>query len=137
VFVAREMRRQFSLVLTLTAALLASGSHWELVQTLAWGRMFATFSQSMPWLKAVQKTFSPEAKCELCSVVEQARQQQNASDSSAAGAKSPEKLFFAIAPRVRVFATSASYCTHLIVGLAAPSSVNRAAPPSPPPRFAA
>jgi hypothetical protein len=49
------MRRKFSLILTLAAWLLATGSHWDLVQTFGWGRMIATYSQSMSFAQAVKK----------------------------------------------------------------------------------
>jgi len=49
------MRRQLSLILTLTAWLLATGSHWDLVQTFALGRMFASYAQSMSFTQAAQK----------------------------------------------------------------------------------
>lgn len=133
-FPAHEMRRQLSLVLMLTAGLLASGSHWDLVQTFAWGRMFVHFSQSMPLLQAAQKTFSVAGKCHVCSVVQEARQQQDADDAATLGGKSPEKIFLLPTRGARVFATPASSCTGVVPAQSAPSSTNRAAPPNPPPR---
>ena len=49
------MRRKLSLVLTLTAWLLATGSHWDLVQTFAYARMFADKSaqQNDPGMVAI------------------------------------------------------------------------------------
>ena len=52
-FAPAVMRRKFSLVLTLAAWLLATGSQWDLAQTFAWGRMIVTYSQTMSVAQAV------------------------------------------------------------------------------------
>lgn len=72
------MRQRLSLITMLTAWLLATGSHWDLVQTFAWGRMIATYSQSMPLAQAVRLTFTPDNLCGVCESVSQAKQQQDA-----------------------------------------------------------
>lgn len=130
------MRRNFSLILTLCAWLLATGSHWDLVQTFAWGRMIATYSQSMSLTKAVQKTFSVEGMCGLCETVSTAKQ-QNAANSSAPNApgKSFGKIHLVFAP-----ASGAPFLlTPSIIFSWSPSDqivppATRAAPPVPPPR---
>src|ERR1700712_3398132 len=88
------MPPHFSLLLTLTAWLLATGSHWDLLQTFAWGRMLATYSQSMPLLEAAQKTFSPDGMCGICHAVADAKQKESAADSTTPGGagKSPGKI---------------------------------------------
>ena len=67
------MRSKGSLVLTLLAWLVATGSHWDLVQTFAWGRMIASYSRSMPLGEAVRLTFQPENLCGVCEVVAEAK----------------------------------------------------------------
>jgi hypothetical protein len=134
---AAGMRRQLSLILTLSAWLLATGSPWDLVQTFGWGRMIATYSQSMPLLQAVKKTFSGEALCGVCELVQSATQRQDAAGAKVAGTKAPEKIFFVSAPRALVFASPAPMCAGLVPDVSAPSSAERPAPPLPPPRSAA
>ncbi len=63
------MRRHLALVLTLVAWLMATGSHWDLVQTFGWGRMIAKYSQSMPLTQAVRLTFTADNFCGVCDFV--------------------------------------------------------------------
>jgi len=93
------MRRKFSLILTLAAWLLATGSHWDLVQTFGWGRMIATYAQSMSFTQAVKKTFSAGETCGVCEAVATAKQ-QDAADASAptAPGKSFGKIHLVFAP---------------------------------------
>ena len=129
------MRHKLSLILTLCAWLLATGSHWDLVQTFAWGRMIATYSQSMSFAQAVKKTFSAGATCGVCETVAAAKQ-HDAAESSAptAPGKSFGKIHLVFGPENSppllllpvVFPWSPS-------DPAFPAS-SRAAPPVPPPR---
>ena len=129
------MRRKFSLILTLAAWLLATGSHWDLVQTFGWGRMIATYSQTMSFTQAVQKTFSAGATCGVCDAVATAKQ-QDATDASAptAPGKSFGKIHLVFAPD-----STPALLILPVVFLWSPSdqtvpSATRAAPPLPPPR---
>jgi hypothetical protein len=129
------MRRKFSLILTLAAWLLATGSHWDLVQTFGWGRMIATYSQTMSFAQAVEKTFSAGATCGVCVAVATAKQ-QDAADSSAPTA--PGKSFGKI-PLVFAPETFSPLFILPVVVPWSPSdqsapSLCRAAPPLPPPR---
>lgn len=133
VFLPRHMRHKASLVFTLTAWLLATGSHWDLVQTFAWGRMIADYARAMPLTEAVSKTFSPQTMCPLCHVVAEAKQQESR-NTTVPDAKSPSKivLVYASAPL-----TSAPRIPTVLgeLDLAARwESNDRAAPVSPPPR---
>jgi len=125
--------RRLSLVLTLAAWLLATGSHWDLVQTFAWGRMIATYSRTMPLATAVRRTFSPETMCSICRAVADAKQ-RDAANNAVPGSKSPEKILLVCAPRALVFASPAPSCAGLVPAIAVPVSAERPAPPSPPPR---
>lgn len=128
------MRRQLSLILTLIAWLLATGSHWDLVQTFAWGRMFVSYAQSMSITEAAQKTFSPEGRCEICETVTTAKQQQDAGGAKATGTKVPTKIFLVSAPAALVFASPVPSCMGLTAAVPALASAERSAPPVPPPR---
>ena len=127
------MRRRFSLVLTLVAWLLATGSHWDLVQTFAWGRMITTYSHSMPLLRAVEKTFAGDALCGVCELVRGAKQ-QDANNAQIPGSNAPEKTYLVSTSVVRVHASPAAACVGLIPVDAVLLSADRATPPLPPPR---
>jgi len=127
------MRPRFSLILTLFAWLLATGSHWDLVQTYAWGSMIADYTQRMPFAAAVKKTFSAETMCEICHVVADAKK-SSANEAAAPGPKSTGKIFLVTAPAGSVVFKPAAACTGLVPSIVPPSSVERASPPSPPPR---
>lgn len=129
-----DMRRQLSLVLTLAAWLFATGSHWDLVQTFAWGRMFATYAQSMPLLQAVQKTFATDGMCGICEMVQNAKE-QGAGDAKTPGAKASEKIFLVSAPGVLTFISPALKMMGFVAAMSAPVSATRAEPSLPPPRF--
>jgi hypothetical protein len=128
------MRRQLPLIFTLFAWLLASGGQWDLLQTFAWGRMFASYSQSMSFEAAVNKTFSVEGRCEICAVVSTAKQQQDAAGAKAPGNKAPTKIFLASAPAPLVFASPAPSCVGLTAAVPALTSADRPPPSLPPPR---
>jgi hypothetical protein len=72
-----RVRRKIQLTLVLLAWLLATGSHWDLVQTFAWGRMIATYSQSMPIGQAIRLTFTPDNMCGVCEAVSEAKHQDS------------------------------------------------------------
>lgn len=129
------MRRRISLILTLAAWLLATGSHWDLVQTFAWGRMIATYSQTVPLAEAIRLTFTPENMCGICSAVSTAKQQQ--SDAAAIpGGKLDGKILLAFTPAPAPVVAAPSFVSPVFDHPWTPIS-ERAAPPVPPPRSAA
>ncbi len=131
-FAAAVMRRKVSLVLTLAAWLLATGSQWDLAQTFAWGRMIVTYSCSMTVTQAVQKTFSGEM-CAICAAVQDAKQQETAGASAPEG-RLTAKIILVCAPRTPGLFSPAPFCAGLAPAVSAPLSAERSAPPSPPPR---
>lgn len=70
------MRRTGSIIALGFAWLCAHGALWDCVQVFAWGKMLHDYSQVMPLEKAIAKTFDGSAPCELCVVVDQAKQQE-------------------------------------------------------------
>ncbi len=75
------MSRRFPAIFVLCAWLLASGAQWDLLQSFAWGRMIATYSQTMPMADAIRLTFTADNLCGVCEFVADARTR----DSSEAG----------------------------------------------------
>jgi hypothetical protein len=130
-----SVRQKLSLVLTLVAWLLATGSHWDLVQTFAWGRMIATYSQSMSFTKAVKKTFSVEGMCGVCVAVQDAKKQDAAANNTpGAPGKSLGKILLVFAPApMAPLLLSSTASPWSLSDLLTPTS-DPAAPPVPPPR---
>ena len=55
--------------LLMACLLIAGGSHWSVVQTVAWVGMFVRFSQESSFLTSFERTFSGEEPCPLCHLV--------------------------------------------------------------------
>ncbi len=91
------MSAKLSLILTLFAWLFATGSHWDLVQTFAWGKMFATYSQSMSYMDAAKLTFSADNLCGVCKIVAEATQDDTDRENSA-GKSGTQKIQLNFAP---------------------------------------
>ena len=90
------MRRHFSIGCLLLAWLCANGALWNVVQVVAWARMYHNFSQLMPAARALEVTFDGSAPCELCHVAQagqKAARDQSPKDADLAGGQ--EKLLLA------------------------------------------
>jgi len=126
------VHRQLSLLITLTAWLLATGSQWDAVQTFAFGRMWIVNARTLPLLDAAERTFSPEGRCLICAAVTAAKQQEENSAAVPEG-RAGGKIFLlyqpAPAPVVAAPAFSPWSPSDPLV-----RSLGRAAPPLPPPR---
>ena len=129
------MRRRLSLITMLTAWLLATGSHWDLLQTFAWGRMIATYSQSMSLSQAVKLTFTPDNLCGLCESVSEAKQQQAHDTALPNEAKSFGKIPLVFQP-VAVFVLRSPISAPWDWNHAVAACRDRSPPPLPPPRAA-
>lgn len=125
------MRRKFSLITMLTAWLLATGSHWDLVQTFAWGRMIANYSQTMSLEQAIKLTFTPENLCGVCETVSEAKQTQDAALPSDAKSMGKILMVFQAQP---VFVAELAMAGKWIPGELHPLLRDRAPPPVRPPR---
>jgi hypothetical protein len=125
------MRRKLSLITMLTAWLLATGSHWDLVQTFAWGRMIATYSQSMPLAQAIKLTFTPDNLCGVCESVSEAKQQQDTALPSDAKSAGKILMVFQAQP---VFVAELAMAGKWSPRETRPALRDRSPPPVPPPR---
>lgn len=66
------MRRKLSTIALLVAWLCANGAVWNVVQVVAWAKMFRDYSAVMPAHEALRVTFEGEA-CNLCHVAQSAQ----------------------------------------------------------------
>jgi len=132
------VRQKLSLILTLVAWLLATGSQLDAVQAFAWVRMFAANAHELPLGAALERTFSPEGRCHLCVAVSEAKQQQrdNAPASAPETGQFGAKILLAFQP-VPDVSLVAPETGAWPAGIETVGSVGRAAPPLPPPRVLA
>lgn len=130
------MRRRLPLILTLVAWLFATGSHWDVAQTLAWGHMLAVNATKMPLGMAVKKTFSPEGRCRFCKAIDEGRAQQDqtASATTVPGGKAPSELVLMTAPKAEMFFPPALLRWGVFRNRDLLASAERAAPLLSPPR---
>lgn len=63
-------------LLALVAMLLASGSHWVVLQSIAYGGMIIRYAQDAPLQTALAMTFDGEHPCPLCHAVQEGRQEE-------------------------------------------------------------
>lgn len=66
------MRRSFSIGCLLFAWLCANGALWNVVQVVAWVKMFHDYSATMPAAVALQQTFDASKPCKVCSIAKSA-----------------------------------------------------------------
>lgn len=126
------MRHKLSLILTLSAWFFATGSHWDIVQAFAWGKMFTTYSQSMSYADAAQLTFATNNLCDVCELVAGAEQSGRESENAPGkSGVSKIQLGFDAVPQIVVVAPDSSPWSPSELRMPPPSG---AAPPSPPPR---
>lgn len=126
------MRRQLSTIALLVAWLCANGAVWNVVQVVAWAKMFHDYSAVMPAHEALRVTFVGGEACNLCHIAQSA--QDTARDQSprddALGGSDRVVLAFHATPPVVVIAPEFSW-----PGLANEAGLTRTdAVPVPPPR---
>ena len=129
------MRLRFAHLLALFAWLLATGSHWDLVQGLGWGRMIATYSQTMPLSEAIRLTFTPDNMCGVCDVVAAAKQAAARDAAPSALPAGSQKIVLALAPASFVFFAEMPALRWPAEDML-PDACARPAPPVEPPRAA-
>lgn len=128
------VRQRLQLGLVFFAWFMTTGSQWDLVQVVAWGKMFTGYSAGMSLTAAAQKTFSGEL-CTLCHVAQDGRKQQESGGDTATPGKSAGKMLD-LCP-LTVFTAVISPRDGAVGSLAALVMIDgrgRACPPSPPPR---
>ena len=126
------VRRKLSLTCLLLAWLCANGAVWNVVQVVAWVKMYHAYAQIMPAAQALKVTLDGSAPCELCVISEHGRDQAREQQSPAALA-STDKLILAC----QVAATPLVVAAPLEnwPGIADDAGLTRTEPvPVPPPR---
>ncbi len=122
------MRRTLQ-VLTLSLAwLCANGALWDAVQVFAWGKMVSDNARVMPLALAIEKAFNGSAPCEICSVVEDVKQNQPTPQVE----RSAEKVLLACQAPEKFLATVPEFSWPGVIADAGPARTDPV--PVPPPR---
>jgi hypothetical protein len=66
------VRRHISIACLLLAWLCANGALWNVVQVVAWVKMFHDYSSTMPTAEALELTFDASKPCKLCCLAKSA-----------------------------------------------------------------
>lgn len=130
----RPVRRRIQYLMVFFAWFMATGSQWDVMQVVAWGKMFADYSQGMTLSAAAKKTFSGEM-CSICLVVQDGRKQQESSGDKLPQGKISSKMLdlCPLAVAVSVFAPEREQ-TGTMAAVLDVDGRGRVSPPVPPPR---
>ena len=91
------VRRRFAFTFLLFAWLCANGAMWNVVQVVAWAKMFRDYSEVMPATQALRLTFDGSAPCDLCVVAQSAQDAAREQLPGSTVATGSAKLILAIA----------------------------------------
>ena len=109
---------------------MATGAQWDLVQVFGWGNMIVNHSRDMSLINAVKKTFDGEM-CSVCRAVKAAKQQEN--HTTVPNGKFEGKMVLVYQPTAEVILTVPDSLAWVHRDRE-PLSLQRSAPPTPPPR---
>ncbi len=86
------VRRLLSTVALGFAWLCANGAIWDVAQVVAWGRMFANYSETMSMGAALAETLDPAKPCPLCLSVAAAKGKSRSEASLPGGQRDVTKI---------------------------------------------
>ena len=105
------MRRTLSIGCLLIAWLCANGAVWNVVQVVAWGKMFHDYSEAMAPGEALSLTFDGTKPCDLCHIAQSAEdtaRQQQPREADLGG--STEKLLLLSDDASALVVTAPEFC---------------------------
>jgi hypothetical protein len=116
--------------LLIVAVLTATGTHWLVLQSVAWTTMLASNLHATSLTQAVERTFDGKHPCCLCRQIAKTRQAERQSDVQL----ELKKLEFPLLSSAFVFSAPTFYWETLAPGEA--GKLLNHSPPTPPPRTA-
>ncbi len=125
------MRPRLTRILLLTAWLMATGSHWDLMQVFAWSRMLIHNAEVLPVREALEFTFTPRGMCTLCHIVQDGKRENADAHSLATATPVKAPLVFQALARIVVTSPSTDSWSD---SFAPPGIREQDAPDPPPPR---
>ena len=123
------MPKRIGHVLLIAAVLAVTGTHWFVLQSVAWTTMFAGNLRDGSFTEAMQKTFDGSHPCSLCRQIARGKQEEKKSETRVEW----KKLEFVFAPATFVFQTPAFFWE--IQPRHDPALTRAHAPLLPPPKF--
>jgi hypothetical protein len=73
---------RLGLIFTILAVFAMGGGHWAVLQGIAWTGMLIKYTQEVPVVTAVKKTFSGDAPCSMCKAIAEKRSEENHSPAN-------------------------------------------------------
>jgi hypothetical protein len=70
--------RRLTFLVVLVAFTFSCGGQWPVLQCVAWANMIREYSQMVPVTQAVAMTFSGEYPCEICKLIAEKKESDNA-----------------------------------------------------------
>ncbi|HTB80044.1 MAG TPA: hypothetical protein VK717_04075 [Opitutaceae bacterium] len=125
------VRRTFSITCLLLAWVCANGAIWDVVQMVAWTRMFAEHARALPVGEALRETFDPAKPCAICLAVAKAKDVEN-KQAPQQTERSAEKLLLACQPAEKILLVAP--LTEWPEAPSRPALVRTEPVPVPPPR---
>ena len=122
------MLSRFAHLLLAVALLGATGTHWVMLQSVAWATMLADHARTEPLPIAIEKTFDGRHPCALCKQIARGRQTEGKKDQQ----NDLKKLEFFNQSIVFIIQAPSHFVTLEESSAAFPLLAN--SPPVPPPR---
>jgi hypothetical protein len=126
------VRKTFAITCLLFAWLCANGALLDVVQVVAWGKMFSAYSKTMPVTAALRETFDPTKPCEMCIGVAAAKEDLGQKNVPLTTEQGSNKLVLAFHRATPVILLKVS--EEWPAALARTASVRSEPVPVPPPR---
>ncbi len=126
-----RVRKKIAIFSLLFAWLCANGALLDAVQVLAWGKMFAGYTQTMSVAEALRETFDPAKPCAMCLGVAEAKETAK-QQLPATVERSAEKLLLAYHANAIFVVPHSSTEWPAMLASVAPSRTEEV--PVPPPR---
>jgi hypothetical protein len=127
----RGVLRRFGHALLILALVGATGTHWALLQSVAWTTMLADNLRTLPFSEAISRTFDGQHPCDLCLHVAEGRKAEKKTEFP----PSAKRLEFLAEQPAFVFSAPQDFRLLPVVNDA--TRVLNHKPPVPPPRLLA
>lgn len=75
------MLAKLSRLIVVLTLLCTVGTHWTILQSVAWVRMTVSFAQTAPLSEALAKTFDGKHPCQLCKLVQNGKKSEKRQDA--------------------------------------------------------
>ena len=123
--------RRITLLVVLVAFIFSCGGQWAALQCVAWANMIREYSEVVPVGQAIEMTFSGKYPCEMCKIIAQKKESENA--KVVALFQHEKKL---LSSGIEVAPRPVSLASQDFLAWSQTLQTRSEVPPTPPPRFA-